>query len=212
MGEVDAEAGVGQGREGTRLDELVLLQVGWEEHASGGRRGEAQVVGVRRQQGKTGCQPLTACSPDRWCYVPERLRIMADLISEWGSQIMEEQDGGEMGGAQAASSQKLRVNTSESRVTGALSLLFQPSQPLSRLFCPNHHPSSLYVHPPPPLSPLSSGGRAMSDQIILATDRSSRRVGMERPGSLACSRGLSTHDLTLLPPPPFIPYFPHPFC
>lgn len=34
---------------------------------------------------------------------------------------MEEQDGGEMGGAQAAFSQKLRVNMSESRVTGALS-------------------------------------------------------------------------------------------
>lgn len=87
MGEVDAEAGVGQGREGTRLDELVLLQVGWEEeHASGGRRSEAQVVGERRQQGKTGYQPVTTCSPDRSCYVPERLRIMADLIAEWGSQ------------------------------------------------------------------------------------------------------------------------------
>lgn len=51
----------------------------------------------------------------------------------------------------------------------------------------------------------------MSDHIILATDRSSCRVGMERPGSLACE-SLPTHDLTLLPPPPFLPYFPHPFC
>lgn len=43
-----------------------------------------------------------------------------------------------MGGAQAAFSQKLRVNTSELRVAGAL--FFFSSQPPSRLFSPNHHP------------------------------------------------------------------------
>lgn len=52
----------------------------------------------------------------------------------------------------------------------------------------------------------------MSDQIILATDRSSCRVGMERPGSLACSSGLSTHDLTLLPSLSLPPLLSSPIC